>query len=101
MDPNKLLKKWEQYAKQHNLELNRDIDINLKAEVCAKSNGACPCLVHWRSDCPCKEALEEIKEANACYCMLFKKKKAVIDFKKHSEMTLRARDRLGIGKNKH
>jgi ferredoxin-thioredoxin reductase catalytic subunit len=100
MNADELLKQWEIYAKKQGVELNKDVDINLKAYACSIYDGACPCLVRWRLECPCPEALEEIKEANACYCMVFKKKGSKIDFEKHSEMTKKVREKLGIGKKK-
>jgi len=100
MSLEEILRKWEIYAKKHGFDLNPDVDIKLKAYVCSLYGDACPCLVHWRKTCPCPEALEEIREANACYCMVFKKKGSVIDLKKHSEMTKRAREKLGIQKKK-
>jgi len=93
-----VLERWKKFAKEHNLELNPDIDIDLKAETCIQYNGACPCLIKWRLSCPCKEALDDIKEADACYCMVFRKKGKTIDFTEHSKMTKKVREKLGIGK---
>jgi ferredoxin-thioredoxin reductase catalytic subunit len=95
-----VLKRWKKFAKDNNLELNQDIDINLKAEVTAKYNGVCACLPRWRTSCPCPEVLDDIKEANACYCMVFKAKGKTIDLKEHSKMTKKIREKLGINKKK-
>lgn len=93
-----ILNKWKKFLKEHlGFEFNPYVDIDLKAEVCANYNGACPCLVKWRLSCPCSEAIEEIKEVNACYCMVFKAKHKYVDLEEHSEMTKKAREKLGIG----
>ena len=60
-----VLERWELFARKHNLELNLDVDLDLKAKVCADYNNGCPCLPKWRSFCPCKGALEDIKDPYA------------------------------------
>lgn len=96
MDKKELLEKWKKFAQKHNLELNPDVDIGLKADTCIKYNGACPCLIKWRLTCPCEDVLDDIKEANACYCMVFRKKGTKIDLVEHNKMTKKVRIKLGI-----
>ena len=95
-----VLERWKKFAREHNIELNPDVDIDQKAGVCADNNGVCVCLPRWRKYCPCPEVLDDIKEANACYCMVFKARGKKIDLKEHSKMTKKVREKLGIGKNK-
>ena len=93
-----VLKRWNKFLKEHpELEFNPDVDIDLKAETSAKYDSACPCLVRWRLSCPCPEVLDDIKEADACYCMVFRKKGKTIDLTEHSKMTKKVREKLGIG----
>jgi len=96
-DKETVLERWRKFIQEHSyIEFNPDSDIDLKAEICAKYNGACPCLIRWRLSCPCPEAIEEIKTVNACYCMVFKAKNKTIDLDEHSKMTKKAREKLGI-----
>ena len=95
-DKKVILEKWKKFAKEHNIGLNPDIDIDLKAEVCAGNGNACPCLPYWRLSCPCPKVLDDIKEADACYCMVFRKKGKKIDYEEHSKMTKKVREQLGI-----
>ena len=39
-----ILEKWKKFAKEYNIELNPDVDTDLKAEVCAGNGNACPCV---------------------------------------------------------
>lgn len=75
-------KEWyEQYAKEHNLELSKFTD-KVIARVNA-SDGYCPCKVAiWKKTkpeeldkiiCPCSEHLKEIEETGHCHCFLFVK----------------------------
>lgn len=103
MNENKriVFERWNRFLKEHSdLEFNPDVDIELKAETCAKYGNVCPCLPRWRLSCPCSEALDDIEEADACYCMVFRKKGKKIDLAEHSKMTKKVREKLGIGKKK-
>lgn len=92
----KILKRWKEFAEKNGLEFNQNINVDLKLDTCTKYGGACPCLPRWRKECPLPECLEDIEEANACYCMVFKKSDKDIDYAEHSKMTLKVRQRLGL-----
>ena len=83
---NDILKKWEGFAKDNNLEFNPSENIPYKVELCAKYGGACPCLPHNRI-CPEKVCLEDIRKCGVCYCNVFKQKGRKIDSEKYSCMT--------------
>ncbi len=98
MSKSEILSRWNKFIKDNNLEFNPNIDIDEKAGICAKYNGSCLCLPRWRTICPCPEIFDDLKEADACYCMLFKAKGKTVDLKKHNEMTKKVREKLGLNK---
>lgn len=86
-----ILKRWDRFAKDNNLEFNPSENISYKAGLCAKYGGACPCLPHDRT-CPEKECLEDIRKCGVCYCYVFKEKGRKIDSEAYAKMAKEVRE---------
>jgi hypothetical protein len=71
IERDKILGKWELFAKRNGLELAWFCDLISRADTVIKNKGACPCLPRERPHCPCPEAIEECQHKGECNCRVF------------------------------
>lgn len=66
----KIVKNIKGFAEAHDLHILPGHDIVKWAEIVIEGGG-CPCVPSRKGACPCKYALNDIKENHCCRCHLF------------------------------
>lgn len=70
MEKEKIARNILRFAEKHNLHILPGHDPYSWAQLVIEEGG-CPCVPSRKGNCPCKYALDDIKENHCCRCHLF------------------------------